>query len=217
MASRVAVIATGCGFKDGAEITELVSTLISLAQADISYEVFAPSMKVASTNHVTDEVSEQRDIMIEVARITRSAVLPLSQLNSADFDALVMPGGFGVALHLCDFAVKGADCSVDETAHTVISQFHAARKPIVAFCIAPALVAKVLGKHAVTLTIGDDAGTAAEIEKTGAQHLSCAVNDIVIDDKNRIITSPAYMFADALPNQVFAGIQKAIKALVAML
>jgi enhancing lycopene biosynthesis protein 2 len=212
---KFAVILSGCGHKDGSEITESVSSLIALSEAKTEYQIFAPEIIVKSTNHITGESEDSRSILSEAARIARGKIHDLSELNSSEFDGLVFPGGFGAALHLCTFATEGAKCKVLPKIEKIILNFHNDNKPIGAICIAPALIARVLGKFNVTLTIGNDSETAKEIEKTGATHVNCAVDDFITDRENKIVTTPAYMY-DASPIQVFTGIRKAIKELVEM-
>lgn len=210
-----AVVLSGCGFKDGAEITESVSTLICLSEAGIHYEVFAPDLAAPSTDHLTNEHKEPRNILHEAARIARGKVRNLKELKASNFDAVVFPGGFGAALHLCNWAQAGASCKVHPEAERVLKEFHAAEKPIGGICIAPALIARVLGKNKVTVTIGDDRETADEIKKTGAYHENCAVDDYVTDRENKVVTTPAYMY-EAEPFQVFTGIRKALRELAEM-
>lgn len=214
---KIAVVLSGCGFQDGAEITEAVSTLIALSELGVEYRVFAPDLQAAAVNHLTGETGDKRGVMQESARISRGQVENLSHLRPQEFDGVAFPGGFGAALHLCDWAEKGSQCSVHAEAQRVIEGFYNAGKPIAALCIAPALVAKVLGgQGGVSLTIGNDSTTAEEIAKTGAQHVECAVDDFVSDRENKIITTPAYMYDNAKPYEVFTGVRKAIKELVEM-
>ncbi|MCB0415427.1 MAG: isoprenoid biosynthesis glyoxalase ElbB [Bdellovibrionales bacterium] len=212
---KIAVVLSGCGFKDGAEITEAVSTLISLSQHHVEYKVFAPNIEAETLDHVTGETIENRNVLKESARIARGDIKDLQELKSGDFDAVVFPGGFGAAKNLCDFASKGADCKVNLDVERVINDFYNSQKPIGAWCIAPALVARVLGSYNIAVTIGNDKDTALEIEKTGAQHVECTVDDYVTDRENKIITSPAYMYDDT-PYKVFTGINKALSELVEM-
>lgn len=214
---KIAVVLSGCGFKDGAEITESVSTLILLSEMGADYTVFAPEKEVKELNHLNDqETDSTRNILSEVTRITRKPATELKQLNASDFDGIVFPGGFGVAKHLCDWAYKGSACQVDKHLKKAIQQFHEESKPICAICIAPALIAKVLGEHYVTVTIGNDEATAAEIEKTGAQHVTCNVDDYVTDRETKVISTPAYMYDDAKPHEVFKGIKGALSEFVEM-
>lgn len=214
---NVAVILSGCGFLDGAEITEAISTLIAIGQHGAAYKVFAPNKEVAETNHLTQKATGQtRNVLQEAARIARGDIEPLEKLQGQDFDALAFPGGFGAALHLCNFAEKGSGGEIDPQVARVVNEFHGSGKPIAAICIAPAIVALALGKTGVHVTIGDDAGTASEVEKTGAKHHNCAVEKFVVDEGNKIITTPAYMYGTAKPHQVFEGVSAAIRELIQM-
>ena len=212
---RVAVVLAGCGHKDGSEITESVSTLIALSEAGAEYVIFAPDLPFKVTDPITGERTlETRNVLKESARIARGQIHSLKELVADDFDALAFPGGFGAALHLCTWANAGAACTVHPEAERVINEFYELEKPIAAICIAPALIARVLGREGVTLTIGRDEG--GEIAKTGAQHENCAVTDFVSDREHRVISTPAYMYGDAKPFEVFTGVRKAIRELVEM-
>jgi len=213
----VAVILSGCGFLDGAEITEAISTLIAIGQHGAQYKVFAPDKDVAETNHLTKKpTGQQRNALQEAARIARGNIQPLEELKAQDFDALAFPGGFGAAIHLCNFAEKGSGGEIDPQVIRILKEFSESQKPIAAICIAPAIMALAFGKKGVNVTIGEDAGTAAEIEKTGAKHQNCAVEKFVVDQSNRIITTPAYMYGSAKPHQIFAGVSGAIAELIKM-
>jgi len=214
---KIAVVLSGCGHKDGAEITEAVSTLIALSEAGAAYQVFAPDQDFAVKDPVTSQpTSEKRNMMTEAARISRGDIQPLKNLHAKNFDALAFPGGFGAALNLCTWGLEGADCTVLPDAQRVIQDFYKEQKPICAICIAPALIAKVLGSEGVTVTIGDDKDTSAEIRKTGAHHENCKVDDFITDRGHRIISTPAYMYDRAKPFEVFTGVRKAIRELVEM-
>ncbi|MBX3032815.1 MAG: isoprenoid biosynthesis glyoxalase ElbB [Bdellovibrionaceae bacterium] len=214
---KIAVVLSGSGYLDGTEITEAVSFLIALGQAGAQVRCFAPDMDAPAVDHVAKKplAGETRNVLREAARIARSEISELRELRAADFDAVVFPGGFGVAKNLCDWAQKGAQSSVHPEIERVIREFHGASKPIGAACIAPVLLAKVLGKKRVALTIGDDAATADEIKKTGAHHEDCPVDDYVTDRENKVITTPAYMY-EAKPHEVFQGISGLVKELVEM-
>jgi enhancing lycopene biosynthesis protein 2 len=214
---KVAVILSGCGFLDGAEITEAISTLIAIGQNGAEYKVFAPNKDVAETNHLTQKAtSQKRNVLQEAARIARGDIQPLESLKAQDFDALAFPGGFGAALHLCNFAEKGSDGEIDPQVVRIVKEFSESRKPIAAICIAPAIMALAFGEKGVNVTIGDDAGTASEIEKTGAKHQNCAVEKFVVDQSNKVITTPAYMYGSAQPHQIFAGVSGTIAELIKM-
>jgi len=217
MMKRVAVILSGCGYLDGAEITEAISTLIAIGQNGGEYRVFAPNKEVAETNHLTNKpTGQKRNAMQEAARIARGDIQPLEDLKAKDFDALAFPGGFGAALHLCNFAEKGSGGQIDPQVARVVKEFHESRKPIAAICISPAIMALALGNKAVNLTIGDDANTASELEKTGAKHQTCAVEKYVVDHSQKVITTPAYMYGTAKPHQIFEGVSGAIRELIQM-
>ncbi len=214
---KVAVILSGCGFLDGAEITEAISTLIAIGQNGAAYEVFAPNKDVEETNHLTQKpTGQKRNALQEAARIARGEIQPLEQLKAKDFDALAFPGGFGAALHLCDFGEKGSGGHIDPQVARIVKEFSDSHKPIAAICIAPAIMALALGKKGVNVTIGEDAGTASELEKTGAKHQNCAVEQYVVDHSNKVITTPAYMYGSARPHQIFAGVSGAIAELIKM-
>lgn len=204
---KIAVVLSGCGFLDGSEITEAVSLLISLNQAGAEVFCFAPDIEFSSVDHITQSPSpETRRLLTEAARIARGQIQALSQLKTSEFDALALPGGFGAAKNLSNWASQGARCEVNAEVARVITEFHAASKPIGAICIAPVLIARVLGKHKPTLTIGNDPETAAELQKTGAIHEECPVNDYISDRECKIVSTPAYMYGDAKPHEVFAGV-----------
>ena len=203
---KIAVVLSGCGSPDGSEITEAASTLIALSELGVDYQCFAPSGETHGTG---------RDIRKESARIYRQDVPDIRELKEKDFDAVVFPGGFGAALNLSSWGVNGAGGTVHPEVKRVITEFHKSIKPIGAMCIAPVLIAKVLGSEGVHVTIGEDPATAKEIEKTGAHHVRCAVTDYVSDRDHKVLTTPAYMYK-ANPFEVFTGIRKMIRELVEM-
>lgn len=214
---RVAVILSGCGYLDGAEIREAVITLLALDRAEADVSCFAPNIAQRQVvDHQSGEtVEESRNVLRESARIARGKIAPLSEAKIDEFDAVVLPGGFGAALNLSSFAIEGPEASIDESVASFLKAAHGARKPIGAICIAPALVALALGPHSPLLTIGNDAGTAAALTSCGARHADRPVDDIVIDEENRIVSTPAYMF-DAPLRDIATGIEKAITALLAL-
>lgn len=213
---KLAVVLTGCGNRDGSEITEAVCTLVAIGKAGAEYACFAPDLNFTSVNYLTGNSAEERNCLNESARIARGKVQTLSELDPTEFDGLVFPGGFGAAKHLSDWAEKGAAAKVHPEVVRVIHDFFEQEKPIGAICIAPTLIAKVLGKKEITVTVGQDKETAQEIEKTGAHHEICAVNDFVSDRQHRIVTTPAYMYDDAKAHEVNEGIEGLIKELVEM-
>jgi enhancing lycopene biosynthesis protein 2 len=215
---KIAVVLSGCGHLDGAEIREAVLTLLALDQNKVAYEIFAPNTPQFHTvNHTTgQEDAKSRNVLEEAARIARGKIHDLANLNMLEFDALVMPGGYGVAKNLCTFAFKGSQGEVSLTMKKVITDFFQAKKPIGAICIAPALVALVLGEHQIEVTIGNDNETATELVKTGAKHFNKNVDEIHIDHKNKIITTPAYMYDNAPLDQIFLGIKACVDQVVSL-
>ena len=217
---RVGVLLSGCGFLDGAEIHEAVFALLELDQRKAEVVCCAPDVPVRQVvDHQTKQPStESRNVLKEAARIARCEIEDVAGVRADDLDALVIPGGFGAAKNLCAFADEGAACSVNEGAEKLIGDMLAQRKPIVAICIAPALLARVAGKHGIkgTVTIGSDAGTAKAIEATGCKHKTCVVTECVVDADNHLVTTPAYMLGPG-PAAVHVGISKAIASLFEML
>jgi enhancing lycopene biosynthesis protein 2 len=212
---KIAIILSGCGSKDGAEITEAVSTIIALSQSGVEYKIFAPQLNFSPTNHLTGlpVLNETRSVLAEAARIARGDINDLVVLMASDFDGLILPGGFGAALNLSNWASKGAQCVVHPEVQRVVKEFYNASKPIGAICIAPVILARVLGDKKITITIGNNKEVIAEVQKTGTIHAECPVEDYIADRLNKVITTPAYMY-DAKPHQVFKGISGLIKELV---
>ncbi|MCV2886558.1 isoprenoid biosynthesis glyoxalase ElbB [Aestuariibacter sp. AA17] len=196
----VAIILSGCGVFDGAEIHESVFTMYGLAKRGVEYVCFAPDIpQMHVVNHLTGEVveDESRNVLVESARIARGEIKSLSQLDVSEFSALVVPGGFGAAKNLCDFAVKGAEASVNPDVLKACKAFAEANKPAGYACIAPSLMSSVYGTG-VKLTIGNDADTASALEAMGAQHIDQPVTGVVLDDRNRVVSTPAYMLAQSI-------------------
>jgi len=217
--SKVAVILAGCGFYDGAEVQEAVLTLLELDKAGSQVQCFAPDIEQEHVvNHLDGQISSYRErgVIEEAARIARGDIVPLTDAKAADFDALIMPGGFGVAKNLCSFAFDGASCAVDGEIERFILDMYHAGKPIGAICISPALVARVLGTEdiAISVTIGHDKKTAQAIRDCGAIHVDCKVDDIVIDEKHKIVSTPAYMYDTTSIAKVSEGISKLVKAVL---
>ena len=217
MAKTVGVVLSGCGFQDGAEIHESVLTLLALDRGGCQVRCFAPDVDQRRVvNHLTgEEAPEKRNVLVESARIARGEIQDVEKADAADLDALILPGGFGAALNLSDFALKGAEATVHPAVARLLRDMHAAGKPIGAICIAPAVVAKVLGDRQPTLTIGNDEGTAQTLEACGAKHQDCAVDAHVVDRENRIVTTPAYMLGPSI-RHVAAGIDRCVDEVLAL-
>ncbi len=218
MAKKVGVILSGCGVYDGAEIHESVITMLALDRAGAEMVICAPDREQMHViNHHTGEVAEgeSRNVRVESARIARGPVADVTEIDAGDLDALILPGGFGAAKNLCTFAVAGADCDIDPGVAALVREVHSQGKPVAAVCIAPVLLAKVLGAEGPELTIGTDAGTAGALESMGATHVACPVNEFVVDRERKLITSPAYMLAGSI-SEAAEGIEKTVKALMEM-
>ena len=214
---KIAVLLAGCGHLDGAEVREAVLTLLALDQQGAAYQCVAPNApQFHVINHVTGQVvaGAQRNILEESSRIARvGQCLDLAQARVEDFDALLMPGGLGVAKNHCSFAFKGVQAEVRPDVAAFVRGFFDANKPVGAICIAPALVALVLhGSHdSATLTLGNDPGVAQAMTQLGQQYQATpSARELVIDEAHKLITTPAYMFDDARLSDVFAGIERCV-------
>ena len=215
---RVGVVLSGCGVYDGAEIHESVLTLLALDRAGAEAVCLAPDVAQKHVvNHLTGQPAEgeSRNVLVEAARIARGKVKDLAGFDPAGLDALVLPGGFGAAKNLCDFAFRGADCEVHPEVARVVRAVHAAGKPVGAVCIAPVILARLLGDEKPRLTIGTDPGTAEAIGKMGGSHVACSGGGAVVDAERRLVTSPAYML-DSPISEVSTGIEKLVAELLAM-
>lgn len=211
---KIAVILCGSGFKDGSEIRESVGVLWALSQENAQVKIFAlDEPQIDVVNCLTGQVvpNEERNQMIEAARIARGAVQPLPELQVSEFDGLVLPGGFGAAKNLCTFARRGSGGSVHPEVNRVIEQFYAAKKPIAAICIAPAIIAMALKGKGLELTVGFRSEASGELEKLGHKHIEKKASEWHFDQKNRIATSPAYMHDSAPLHEIFQGIQGAVR------
>jgi len=218
MGKKVGVILSGCGVYDGAEIHETVVTLLALDRHGAEAVMCAPDIpQMHVVNHLTGEVEEgaERNVLVESARIARGAVRDVATVDAAELDALILPGGFGAAKNLCDFAVKGAGCDVDPGVAALVRAVHEQGKPVAAVCIAPALIAKVLGDEGPELTIGNDADTAGALEAMGAAHVACPVTEFVVDQERKLVSSPAYMLANNI-SEAAEGIERTVATLLEM-
>ena len=216
MSKKIAVILSGCGNKDGAEIHESVMSLWAIHKHGAEYQCFAPDIEQHHVlNFITNqEMAEKRNVLVESARIARGDIKDLKDYRVDDFDGLIMPGGLGVAKNLSTFAFEGADCTVNEDVVRAVRETAAQNKPIGALCIAPAIIAKILGD--VVVTIGQDSGTEAAIVKMGASHEKTTHGEIVIDKEKKVVTTPCYML-DARVDQIGEGAEKLVMALLEMI
>lgn len=211
--AKVAVVLSGCGYLDGSEIQEAVFSLYFLDLAGAEVQCFAPDKdQMHVVDHRSGEPTEaSRNALTESARIARGKVRALGELDMADFDAIFLPGGYGAAKNLSNFAVKGAEAEVDADLVAALRAAHEAKKPIGAVCIAPAVLAAAFKQFdaKATVTIGNDSGTAQAVEACGSKHENCPVEQAVYDEANKVATAPAYMY-DASPKGVAAGIEQTV-------
>ena len=212
---KFAVILSGCGVFDGAEIHESTLTLYAIMKHGASYEIFAPDIAQHHViNHVTgEEMDESRNVLVESARIARGAIKDLGNYKAEDFDGLIFPGGFGVAKNLSTVAFDGADATVIDGISKLVMATYEAGKPIGALCIAPAMMAKIF--DAATVTIGQDQGTIEAIEKMGGTHINTTHGDVVYDDRLNLFSTPCYML-DARVDQIGEGAENLVKAVLEM-
>ena len=215
MSKKVLVVLSGCGVFDGTEIHEAVISMLALDRSGAVATFAAPNKtQMHVINHATGDVmDEQRNVLVEAARISRGNIEDLADVDVADFDAVFLPGGFGAAKNLSTFATEGSNCSIDGDVERTLKAFHGANKPIGAVCIAPAVVVRALG--AVTVTIGADPGTAAGLAEMGGAHENKDVSACYVDSANKIVTAPAYMIETSI-TEVAKGIEAAIEELLAM-
>lgn len=222
--TSVAVVLSGNGVFDGSEVHEASAVLVHLSRAGADVSIYAPDIpQMHVLNHAKGDVAEgeTRNVLAESARIARGKISSLAELDATHHDALVFPGGFGAAKNLSSFAVDGVNCTVNKDVEQAIKTFHAAKKPIGLCCIAPVLAAKIL--PGVEVTVGQDkedvqwpyAGTAGAVEQMGAKHVNKDVNEIHVDEQNKVVTTPAFM-CETNVHEVHDGIGKMIQAVVKM-
>lgn len=214
---KVGVCLSGCGVMDGAEIHESVLTLLALDRAGAQAVCMAPDVEqMHVVNHLTNELSsERRNVLVESARIARGKIRDLASVKASQIDALIFPGGFGAAKNLCDFAVAGAKAKVHPEVARLVREMHAAKKPIAAICIAPAMIAAVLRDAGIEgeLTIGNDPQTAKALVAMHQEHVVCPVEEFRVDEENRIVSTPAYMLAERI-SEAATGIERTVQELV---
>lgn len=214
---KFAVILAGCGHQDGSEIHEATLTLWAIHRHGCEFQCFAPDIGQHHVlNHINgQEMAERRNVLIEAARIARGRIVSLAGFAPDGFDGLILPGGFGAAKNLCSYAFDGPECVVDPEVAQAIRAMHEAGKPIGALCIAPVIVAKVLG-DGVVLTSGQNADTAAHLEAMGAKNRPTSHGEIVVDADKKVVSTPCYML-DSRIDQVAEGIDRLVVAMLEMM
>ncbi len=210
----VGILLSGCGVYDGSEIHEAVLTALAVDRQGAKAHFIAPDREQTEVVNHLDGSKEPRgrNILREAARIARGAITALDRLDAAAIDALILPGGYGAAKNLSDFAFRGADCQVDGAVARLVLEIHRAGKPVCAFCIAPAVLSKIFGAAGlpVRLTIGQDKETAAAVERMGCRHVPCPADECVVDEENRVVSAPAYMATESIA-EAAEGISKAVE------
>lgn len=212
----IAIILAGCGNKDGAEIHESTLTLLAIHKAGAEYQCYAPDINQHHVlNFITgEEMKEERNVLIESARIARGDIKDLAEFTADEHDILIIPGGFGVAKNLCNFAFDNTVSQVNKDLKKAVHTIYEQKKPIGALCIAPVLLAKLIpGAH---ITIGQDPGTAEAVEKMGATHSATDHGEITIDRQNKLVTTPCYML-DARVDQIAEGAENLVNACLEMI
>lgn len=210
---KFAIILAGSGVYDGSEIHEVTLSMLAIMQNGGKYQCFAPDIYQHHViNHITgEEMNETRNVLVESARISRGDIKHINELKANDFDVLFIPGGFGVAKNLCDFAFKGAECTVNNEVAKVVKEMHAAGKPIGALCISPVIIASLF-EHA-EITLGQDEATIEHVENMGSKHVKTNHGEVIVDEKHKVYTTPCYML-DANIVEIFEGATNIVKAIV---
>ncbi|SPD74193.1 isoprenoid biosynthesis protein with amidotransferase-like domain [uncultured Desulfobacterium sp.] len=218
MGKKVGVLLSGCGFLDGSEIHEAVLTLLYLDQRGAEIVCMAPDIPQAHViNHITQqEMKESRNVLVESARIARGAIKNINDVKADDIDAVILPGGFGSAKNLCDFAFKGPGGTVNPDVKRLLDEMSAKGKPIGALCIAPAVVGMALKENSPLVTIGSHDETIGALGAMGVKHCVCGVDEIAVDEKNRIVSAPAYMVGPGIKD-IAKGIEKLVDKILSMI
>ncbi len=212
---NIAVILSGCGNRDGSELQETLSLLLSLDRHGISYQCFAPRIAFDVVSYLGQpvETGEQRDLFAEAARIARGNILNLADYDATQYDALALPGGMGAARNLSTYAFDGKLMNVHPEVERAIISTYQMGHPIAAMCIAPIVLAKVLGPMHVTITLGCQCDASRVAEALGAVHQDCESTKAVIDRQHRVVTTPAYMVATRI-SEIFDGAEALVQGLL---
>ncbi len=215
---KIGVLLSGSGVMDGSEIHEAVITLLAIDREKCTPVCMAPNKDQSQViNHFTNKPeNEKRNMLVECARIARGNIKDINSINPKELDAVILPGGFGAACNLSTFAKDGTNLSILPEVENFLVEMHKLKKPIGAICIAPNIISKIFGSKNVQLTIGNDTDTAQKLEQMGAKHINKKADEIVIDNENLIVTTPAYMLAKG-PAELEAGITKLVKAVIEMI
>lgn len=213
---KFGIILAGCGQHDGSETHEVILTLLSMAQEGVQWDAFAPdTIQNHVMNHVTEivETEETRSVLKESARLVRGKIKSIADAKASNYDAIIFPGGVGAVANLCDWYKESANFSFNPAVKSFINQAVEQNKPMGFICIAPMMIPKIY--HDAKLTIGNDESLAKQINELGCKHIDCKATEVVVDSKNRIVSTPANMVANGIC-EVYEGIHKLVKELVKM-
>jgi enhancing lycopene biosynthesis protein 2 len=216
---KIGLLLSGCGFLDGSEIHEAVLTLLAIDRAGAEAVCLAPDRtQYHVINHYNGKAmpNESRNILVESARIARGAIKDLKEIDTLNLDALILPGGYGAAKNLSNYAFNGASCEVNPDVTTAVQSFYKAGKPLGFICIAPVIAAKILGNEHIELTIGNDLETVADIEAMGARHVDCGACNATLCREGKVVSTPAYML-DVPISEVARGIEKLVEEVLGLL
>ena len=218
---KVGVVLSGCGVYDGAEIHESVITMLALDRAGVEKIMMAPDIdQLHVINHLNGEEmdGDGRNVLVESARIARGDIKSISEVTEYELDALIFTGGFGVAKNLSDYAMAGANCTVNPEVVRLTREVHKAGKPIGVMCIAPTMMAKILNIDGLSadLTVGSDKKTVSDIKSMGSNHIACPARGVIIDKEKKIVSTPAYMEAKNMADAA-EGIEKLVSEVLNMI
>jgi len=219
MPKRVGVVLSGCGAQDGSEVREAVLTLLSIERGGAEAICLAPERQAKVVDHRTGNADPvARSVMAEAARIARGQIRDIASVTLDDMDALIFPGGEGVASVLSNYVDKGAVCDVHPDVVRLLKAHLSSRRPIGLICLAPILAARVLGPVAgVRVTFGPrGAPPAKHAAVMGADVRPCPVREIMVDQKARVVSTPAYMYEDARLSDVAVGIDKLVRTVLSL-
>ena len=210
---NIAVILSGCGNRDGSELQESLSLLLAIDRRGWHYQCYAPEGEYTVVSHLDNSTDDSpRDLLVESARIARGDIKPLSRFRAEDYDALALPGGMGAARNLSTYAFDGEEMTVRPEVEEAILSTYKLHKPVLAMCIAPMVLAKVLGRYGVCLTLGGDNSAARTAARLGAKVQHCGVEEVCVDGEHRIYTTPAYMVGTRI-SEIFTGAENMVAAL----
>lgn len=214
---KIAIILSGCGNKDGSEITETVLLNLALHQLGANTEFFAPDFEYTAVNYLNNETTQQiNNALSESAKIARGQIKNVNTLIAENFDALVFPGGLGAARNLSNWTTDKIKGELKPEIKNIILNFHKLNKPMGAICIAPVLFLLAFKKSQLTLTLGQNNELAKLVESSGHFHELCPSTDYITDRDFKLITTPAFMNENATLPEIFKGISGLAKELVEM-